>query len=64
MAIGDVIGTAPGPWWFDKDGNGTKSDKYFTIRSDAEDAGKAAKEDDDFAALQALGSINTRGGRG
>lgn len=40
MAIGDVIGSEPGPWWFDMDGSGRKS-RRFTTRGQAEDAGRA-----------------------
>lgn len=40
MAIGDVIGSEPGPWWFDMDGTGTRS-RRFATKGQAEDAGRA-----------------------
>ncbi|MDQ1158922.1 hypothetical protein QE385_003249 [Sphingomonas sp. SORGH_AS 950] len=42
MAVGDVMGTDPGPWWFDMDGSGTKS-RRFATKTAAEEAGKAFK---------------------
>lgn len=42
MAVGDVIGADPGPWWFDMDGTGTKS-RRFPTKTAAEEAGKAFK---------------------
>lgn len=51
MAIGDVIGSHPGPWWFDKDGNGTKSDEDFANESLAREAGQVAADKD--AAMKA-----------
>jgi hypothetical protein len=57
MAIGDVIGSEPGPWWFDMDGAGTKS-RRFATKGQAEDAGRifeaaVAKSDTRQAAIDA-----------
>jgi len=39
MAIGDVIGKEPGPWWFDMDGSGRKS-RRFATKEQADNAGR------------------------
>ncbi len=46
MAIGDVIGSTPGPWFFDMDGNGAKS-RRFPTEAAAREAGASFKAEFD-----------------
>jgi hypothetical protein len=57
MAVGEVIGSDPGPWWFDMDGNGTKS-RSFATKTAADDAGKAFKAEYDRGPLARQAAID------
>ncbi|MET3723428.1 hypothetical protein [Sphingomonas trueperi] len=46
MAVGEVIGSDPGPWFFDMDGNGTKS-RRFATKAAAHKAGELFKAEYD-----------------